>query len=84
MKHSFLVQKVTIFSSMKYLRLLIQLGHVLICGQRGYQQLGRMRTEVGIPAVLTASSSRMPTVGLKTCFLAFLLGAEGKPQGAAE
>ena len=43
-----------------------------------------MRTEVGILAVLTASSSRMPTVGLKTCFLAFLLGAEGKPQGAAE
>ena len=76
------------FSSMRYLSLLIQLGHVLICGlrgpQRGYQQLGRMRTEVGIPAILTASSSRMPTVGLKTCFLACLLGAEGKSQGAAE
>ena len=45
MKHSFLVQNETIFSSMRYLSLLIQLGHVLICGlrgpQRGYQQLGQ-------------------------------------------
>ena len=46
--------------------------------------LGRTGIEAVIPAMLTASSSRMPALGLKTSFLAFLLGSEGKSQGAAE